>query len=144
MAVILIPVLSILGLLNSEYATAQGKLSVWDGVYTEAQARRGEQRYLELCSVCHGQDLGGIEESPGLKRGTFIYNWDGESVGILFQRIRKTMPLTEPSSVSRKIKADILAYIMEENNFPPGDMELPYQTQKLNQINWEAQNKILQ
>lgn len=139
-AVILAGTVLTLSMLKSELVLAENKLSVWDGVYTEAQARRGEQRYMELCSICHGQDLGGIEESPSLKLGSFIYNWDGGSVGVLFQRIRKTMPLVEPSSISRKIKADILAYIMEENNFPAGDIELPYRTQDLNQISWDAQN----
>ena len=28
--------------------------SQWDGVYTDAQASRGEPFYVENCSMCHG------------------------------------------------------------------------------------------
>ena len=29
--------------------------TVWDGAYTDAQAARGEARYLANCSRCHGE-----------------------------------------------------------------------------------------
>ena len=34
-------------------AGAQGRISIWDGVYTEPQAERGRVLYRQSCSGCH-------------------------------------------------------------------------------------------
>ena len=130
---------AILGLSLGSNAMAQGA-NVWDGVYTKIQAERGEKLYQEHCSACHGSQMQGIEEAPTLKQGAFVYNWDGMGVDILFQRLRETMPLDDPRGVPRKVKADILAYIMSQNNFPEGKTELPYQNSRLKRIKWNALN----
>lgn len=119
-------------------ANAQSVTNVWDGAYTEAQAERGEKLYQQHCSACHGSQMQGIEEAPTLRQGAFVYNWDGMGVDILFQRLRDTMPLDDPRGVPRKVKADILAYIMSQNNFPAGNTELPYQNSRLKRITWNA------
>ena len=62
--------------------------------------------------------------SPGLVGGEFVWNWNGLSVGDLFERLRVSMPQGEPGSVSRQEKADILAFLLEANDFPVGDTEL--------------------
>lgn len=121
-------------------ANAQAVTNVWDGAYTEAQAERGEKLYQEHCSACHGSQMQGIEEAPTLRQGAFVYNWDGMGVDVLMQRLRETMPLDDPRGVPRKVKADILAYIMSQNNFPSGNTELPYQNSRLKRIKWNALN----
>ncbi len=121
-------------------ANAQAVTNVWDGAYTEAQAQRGEPLYQQHCGACHGSQMQGIEEAPTLKQGAFIYNWDGMGVDILFQRLRETMPLDDPRGVPRRVKADILAFIMQQNNFPAGRTELPYQNSRLKRITWNALN----
>ena len=126
------------GIFLQNSAIAQGA-NVWDGVYTEAQAVRGEKLYQERCSACHGSQMQGIEEAPGLIQGAFVYNWAGMPVSILFQRLRETMPLDDPKGTSRKIKADILAFIMSENSMPAGTRPLPYQNSQLKKIQWNAQ-----
>jgi len=128
----------ILGLTMQNSAMAQQRANVWDGVYTKAQAERGERSYQERCAACHGSQMQGIEEAPTLIQGAFVYNWDGMPVSILFQRLRETMPLDDPKGTSRKIKADILAYIMSQNNFPEGQRPLPYQNSQLKRIQWNA------
>ncbi|MBL4603379.1 MAG: cytochrome c, partial [Emcibacteraceae bacterium] len=100
---------------------------------------KGEQLYQERCSSCHGVQMQGIEEAPTLKQGAFVYNWDGMPVSVLFQRLRETMPLDDPKGTPRKVKADILAYIMSQNNFPVGKTPLPYQNSRLKRIKWNAQ-----
>jgi cytochrome c len=130
--------IALLGLTMQNSAMAQGA-NVWDGVYTAAQAERGEKLYQERCSACHGSQMQGIEEAPTLRQGAFVYNWDGMPVSILFQRLRETMPLDDPKGTSRKIKADILAFIMSENNMPAGTRPLPYQNSQLKKIQWNAQ-----
>ena len=134
----LIAAASLFGLSFVSSATAQG-VNVWDGVYTKAQAEKGEQLYQERCSSCHGVQMQGIEEAPTLKQGAFVYNWDGMPVSVLFQRLRETMPLDDPKGTPRKVKADILAYIMSQNNFPVGKTPLPYQNSRLKRIKWNAQ-----
>src|SRR5260370_33056331 len=70
--------------------------SVWDGVYTEEQANRGEPIYRKQCAACHGDMLTGGESAPPLTRGAFLANWNGLTMGDLFDRIRKTIPPIPP------------------------------------------------
>jgi mono/diheme cytochrome c family protein len=102
--------------------------SVWDGVYTTEQAQRGATFYQESCAECHGSELAGGELAPSMVGGEFVWNWNGLSVGDLFERLRVSMPQGEPSSVSRQEKADILAFLLEANEFPAGDTELANRT----------------
>jgi hypothetical protein len=108
--------------------------SVWDGVYTNAQADRGKEQYTQYCSDCHVDTLMGDGMTPPVAGGDFLSNWNGLTVGDLFERIRITMPLNNPGSLARNLNCDILAYIFSFNNFPSGQTELPHDTPKLKQI----------
>jgi len=113
--------------------------SVWDGVYTEAQAKRGLPLYNQHCLDCHGDDLEGDAETPALKGGTFLTNWDGQKLGDLFTRIHRDMPLNfEAGKLSSAVVADLLAYILNINQFPPGSVELPHAVEVLNEIRFEV------
>jgi len=112
--------------------------SVWSGVYTVEQAERGRSLYETACAGCHGVDLNGGDEAPVLAGGEFVWAWNGLTVGTLFERIRKTMPVEDPGSVSRQQKADILAFVLSVNNFPSGDSELPSRSSRLQRIMFEA------
>jgi S-disulfanyl-L-cysteine oxidoreductase SoxD len=113
--------------------------SVWDGVYTEEQAKRGEPFYRKECAACHGDQLSGGESAPPLTGGAFLSNWNGLSVGDLFDRIRKTMPQTNPGRLTRQQDADILAYVLSRNKFPSGKTELYRQSEMLKEIRFEAE-----
>ena len=113
--------------------------SVWDGIYTAEQAERGAPLYQQSCAECHGPDLAGGEMSPGLVGGEFVWNWNGLSVGDLFERLRVSMPQGVPGSVSRQEKADILAFLLEANDFPAGDTELANRTGMLTGIAFLAE-----
>ena len=112
--------------------------SVWDGVYTAQQAARGRDAYANLCASCHGTDLTGGESAPPLMGGEFLANWNGLTVGDLFERIRTTMPASRPGSVSREQNSEVLAFILSANQFPAGSAELPRQTEALKQIRLES------
>ena len=112
--------------------------SVWDGVYTEEQAQRGEPLYRANCGSCHGDTLKGSGETPPLSGGTFTANWNGLTLGDLFERIRRTMPQDKPGRLSRQSKADIVAYVLKFNKFPTGKTELEHQTEFLREIRFEA------
>ncbi|HYL35993.1 MAG TPA: cytochrome c [Bryobacteraceae bacterium] len=112
--------------------------SVWDGVYTDAQAKSGQPMYNESCSSCHGDTLMGGESAPALAGGEFLSNWNGLTLGDLFDRIRTTMPQNKPQSLSRDKVAGILAYMLSVNQFPAGKTELPQQTEVLKEIRIDA------
>ena len=113
--------------------------SVWDGVYTDEQAKRGEPKYHESCADCHGDDLEGDAEAPALSGAMFQTNWEGLPLGSLFQRIRRDMPLNKSvGTLSPAVNADILAYILKVNRFPQGSLELPHAAEVLNQIRFES------
>jgi S-disulfanyl-L-cysteine oxidoreductase SoxD len=112
--------------------------SVWDGVYTEEQAKRGEALYEKQCSTCHGDKLAGRESAPPLTGGAFMANWNGLTLGDLFERIRRTMPQDSPGKLSRQQNADVLAYVLSFNKFPVGKTELYRQAEMLKEIRFEA------
>jgi mono/diheme cytochrome c family protein len=115
--------------------------SVWDGVYTDEQAKRGAALYAKECAGCHGTQLTGGEEAPALTGSTFTSNWNGMTLGDLFERTRTTMPQNDPSKVSRQQHADILAFVLSFNKFPAGKAELDKQTEVLREIRFEAEKK---
>ena len=115
-----------------------GARSVWDGVYTGEQAKRGEQIYHLRCASCHGDKLMGGESAPPLSGGQFLSNWSGLTLDVLFERIRLTMPSDNPARLGRIPKADVLAYLLSMNRFPSGKAELQYKTEWLKEILIEA------
>jgi S-disulfanyl-L-cysteine oxidoreductase SoxD len=117
---------------------ASASRSVWDGVYTEEQAKRGQPLYNQHCASCHGDSMTGGEMAPPLVGGEFLANWNGLTVGDLFERIRTTMPLGKPGKLSREVNSDITAYMLNFGQFPAGQTELPRDTQLLKQIRIEA------
>jgi len=112
--------------------------SVWDGIYTKDQSKRGEPIYGKECASCHGAMLTGGESAPPLTGGVFLANWNGLSLGDLFDRIRKTMPQTNPGRLTRQQDADILAFILSANKFPAGKTELYRQSEMLKEIRFES------
>ena len=118
--------------------TAQEKTdrphSVWDGVYTDEQAKRGESLYHLRCAQCHGDKLTGGESAPPLTGGQFLSNWNGLTLDVLFERIRTAMPSDNPARVGRVAKADILAFVLHMNRFPVGKTELQSKSEMLKDI----------
>ena len=127
-----------LGVAAGAVAAAQGR-TVWDGVYTAEQARRGAEAYAQACAECHGADLGGGDMAPGLVGVQFAYNWHGFSARDLFERLRVSMPPDQPNRVSRQDKADILAFMLEANGMPAGDTELASRAGPLGAIQFLAE-----
>jgi cytochrome c553 len=125
-------------LLAAQESSASDTRSVWDGVYTEDQAKRGEASYKTGCSSCHGERLKGAGESPPLAGMPFMSNWSGLLLADLYERIRRTMPQDNPARMTRQQKIEILAYILSVNKFPSGNTDLPRQTELLKLIRIEA------
>ena len=116
----------------------EGGRTVWGGVYTDAQAERGALAYQANCQSCHGAQLTGQGEAKPLTGASFLSNWNGLSVGDLFERVRTTMPINAPKSLPRGAYADILAYVLKFNGFPAGAAELPGRAEMLADIRFDA------
>ena len=136
-AIAVVPFATVLVLGTNLHAQPPTK-SVWDGVYTQAQADRGKGLYSEQCASCHGSELTGGEMAPPLSGGEFMAGWDGLTVGDLFERIRISMPQNAPGSLSGQQNADILAFVLSANKFPAGAAELGTQSMMLKAIKFEA------
>ncbi len=115
-----------------------GQRTVWDRIYTDEQADRGEEVYRATCEGCHAPDLSGGKVVPELIGETFTDDWVGSTVGRLFERIVVSMPEENPASVSQRQKADIVAFILRANGFPPGRHELEPRADVLDRFTFDS------
>ena len=101
--------------------------TVLDGVYTEAQAKRGMNSYDSQCGPCHKPSLdGGVEAMP-LRGDHFLETWRDDTLRSLFQHMQTRMPrrpVGEPGTLSNPTYIDIIAYILKVNEYPAGPKEL--------------------
>ncbi|MET0211353.1 MAG: c-type cytochrome [Vicinamibacterales bacterium] len=112
-----------IALVASSIAAAQTK-TVWDGVYSEAQAGRGKKSYITNCAACHNEGLQGGDLAPELKGESFLLRWNDKSMFEFVDRIQKTMPQDAPGSLSAEENGDIVAYILQVNKMAPGSADL--------------------
>jgi S-disulfanyl-L-cysteine oxidoreductase SoxD len=102
--------------------------SIWQGVYTAAQAERGKGVFSTACVRCHGADLSGTT-APSLKGDRFMNAWGGETLTRLFEKIRDTMPPNFGTILGDATKLDIVTYILQSNGYPAGAKELSLGTE---------------
>ena len=126
------------GVLVAVLGAQEAQHSLWDGVYTQEQAKRGEATYGERCARCHGTDLMSGDSVPPLAGTDFLSTWNTKTVGDLFDRIRTSMPADQPGTLNRQQTADIVAYLLSANKFPAGKTELAAQSELLKQIQFDA------
>ena len=116
-------------------AHAQPRISIWDGVYTDAQAERGHTLYMQNCARCHGADLAGTYEIPPLM-GRFMPYWSGSKLDALFDYVSTAMPLDHPGALGPAANTDIVAFLLKGNDIPSGSRELSGDRLKL--INFDS------
>ena len=97
--------------------------SVQAGLYSEAQAVRGQALYYEHCLDCHGETLAGLDQAPPLAGPQFSGVWDGEPLWSLVDRI-DAMPPSDPGRLAVADNVAILAYMLWYNGLPIGDSPL--------------------
>jgi mono/diheme cytochrome c family protein len=108
------------------------------GVYSEAQAKRGEGVYAEKCASCHAPDLTGLDQAPSLAGAEFNTNWNDLALNDLFERIRISMPADKPGTLSRPETADVVAFVLQRGSFPAGQSELSSDAEALKGIKFIA------
>jgi len=102
---------------SSVPAGAQSGASVADGVFTEAQASRGEATFRRVCSACH--------DTNEFSGGRFRLTWVGQSAGDLYDTIATLMPEGDPGSLTPAQYAGVVAYLLQVNGYPAGESDLP-------------------
>jgi len=110
-------------------AQTEERVTTLDGVYTEEQALRGAEVIEAVCRECHDD-----EEFVG----AFIRSWAGASVAALFDDIYSLMPEDQPGSLPVQQYADVIAYILQLNGLPPGEVELGAARESLERVLIEA------
>lgn len=112
---------------ESGYGQAATEKTIWDGVYTEAQATRGQRVAQQNCASCHApSDWSG---------SSFLRSWVGRPVLGLHNHIRTSMPFGSPGRLSAEQYSDIVAYMLKLNRAPAGKTELPADDAGLRKIN---------
>jgi mono/diheme cytochrome c family protein len=109
--------------------------TVWDGVYSDEQAKRGEPLYAEKCANCHGDQLTG-NDAPALVGAEFSSNWNDLNLNDLSERIRLTMPADSAGSLSRAQVADLIAVLLKHAEMPAGKTEVPTTADALKEIKY--------
>ena len=126
-------VASVLAAVGSTEGLAQERATS-AGVFTEDQAARGKDAYMRECAACHLEDMLGDGIAPPLIGVPFSFRWSELSIGDMYAAIRTTMPQGAPASLSPMGYIDIIAYMLEVNEYPTGDAELPPDEATLQQI----------
>ena len=72
--------------------------------------------------------------APGIAGNDFIVFWTELPVGSLFERIKVTMPEDGPGRLTDQEYTDVVAYMLDSNNYPAGEAELPADKAALDEI----------
>jgi mono/diheme cytochrome c family protein len=119
-------------------APATTATSVWSGVYTDEQAKRGEVVANKLCTSCHGPELSGGEAGPTLVGIEFLGNWNNLTVADFYDRVQATMPADAPGTLTPQQTSDVTSYVFKLNKFPAAKTELPIDLAALKGIKIEG------
>lgn len=111
------------GLVNAQ--ASNPRRTVWDGVYTEAQATRGTMAFGQSCAGCHAL---GTEGRAPVAGEAFWKSFAQKSVGDLLEFVSTYMPNGNPGSLSEPTYNDLVALILKTNGFPAGTSELAKNT----------------
>jgi mono/diheme cytochrome c family protein len=120
----------------AQQGSPTGSRSVWDRVYTDVQATRGEELYGRHCVECHGSGLDGdaVSEIPALAGDPFMQRWSTRSVDDLVAHMQRSMPPSAPGSLTRPQYVDLAAHLLKANGFPSGFDALGTDSERLRQI----------
>ena len=96
------------------------------GVFTDVQAKRGQQTYAGTCQSCH---------TPTSHQGaTFTQNWDQHPLSDLYLYVSQKMPQDNPGSLDPNDAADVVAFLLKVYSMPAGTTELAPDTVAMKKI----------
>ncbi len=103
-----------------------------DGLYTAAQAARGRAVYAKRCALCHGDQLQG-NPGPPLTGPQFDLSWSHPQLTVddFVFLVRTTMPPRMARTLQPQETADVVAYVLAENDYPAGAEALAIDSPRL-------------
>jgi quinoprotein glucose dehydrogenase len=108
--------------------------TIWTGVYTKAQADRGQQTAARLCGRCHGAELNGSDKAPRLTGNQFFVRWENLRLFDVVAYIRGAMPREHELFVSGDDARDITGFMLHESGVPAGSTPVSKDVNTLSQI----------
>jgi mono/diheme cytochrome c family protein len=112
-----------------------GGRTTHSGVYSRAQAARGQDVYMGMCKSCHSADA--------YTASTFTSKWEGKALAELYLFIRDNMPKNEPGGLTPEEYADVLAYLLSINRMPAGDTDLPPDADRMKSIRFHLKPTVV-
>jgi mono/diheme cytochrome c family protein len=110
-------------------ATASGASGMAPVSFTADQVTRGSDIYAERCVQCHGDQLDNGEFGGAPLNGKYFkQHWGGGSVAALVAFMKAKMPPDRPGSLTDQTYAELAAFLLDANDYPKGDKELPPDT----------------
>lgn len=103
------------------------------GVYSTAQAARGQKTYESICLSCHP-----LASQTGQ---AFSKQWRGKPLADLYGFVAESMPKNDPGSLAPREIAQVVAYLLKINGMPAGAAELPANEGALGTIRIEIPKK---
>ena len=101
--------------------TSTARRTVWDGVYTDAQAARGVAAFGQRCQGCHVLTAEGKAPLAG---DAFWKSFAQKTVADLLDFVSNYMPNGTPGSLNESTYNDIVALVLKSNGFPAGTTDL--------------------
>jgi len=107
-------------------ATASGAGGTTPVSFTADQVTHGSDIYADRCVQCHGDTLDNGEFGGAPLNGSYFKkHWAGGSVAALIGYMKAKMPPDRPGSLTDQSYADLAAFLLDANDYPKGDKELP-------------------
>lgn len=105
-------------------------LSTVAGVYSAAQAARGETVFNNVCLSCH--------VPTDYQGDAFQSKFVGGTAFDMYENIRSSMPQDNPGSLTNEQYTDLVAYLFRLNGLPTRDRDMPAVVDSLKAIKVEA------
>lgn len=106
------------------------KTTTNDGVYTKVQADRAKAQFEKICAECHPFTVAAKKKPKDLPLGDepFFEQWTGRPLTELVTLIALTMPNDGSAVVTDEEALDLVAFILQQNDFPAGARPLTKET----------------
>jgi mono/diheme cytochrome c family protein len=112
----------ILGFTIASVTRAQSgarRMTIWDGVYSEAQAEAG-QALIGQCRGCHGGNMDG-GQAPALRGEKWMDYWREDTLDSMYTLIQTSMPPRASGELTPSQALSLVAYILQQNQLPAGN-----------------------
>ena len=87
---------------------------------------------MGICVACHPRGT--------YSTAAFRASWSGRQLSELFEQVKDKMPKNDPASLTPAEYAQVVAYLLKINDVPPGETELPPDSDALKKIRIEMRS----